>query len=755
MSFVLIVKRPNQFIFNNVENAILSLQNKYSLGQPFIVYNKQKVLLQKIGYNYLSYPENFGAFGERYILIFFGNYNLNIDQYFYKDSFLSQAGIYFNALNNYDIDYVYTNVATPIRSNKNTLENIYSVQGIPLSFIDETNIKFVYTRPHGVNLTKSGSDPYEKGIQSYPYKDTTNGRRYITDNYNQALLFTKPSYNPSFDKLIIYNRGSPCRYLLTNATSFSNSSPGRIPKNSIPIISLTNTNLPPNSTPEVYLGNDYPQIFDIPAALNMYTKYNAYVTGQQNIWQGQVLLNTPEQIQGTNVNGLEWNFDLIEKASSTLCGNNNLVFDYPQKSTKELFDKSCPKRIIQKSDLLENSEFNTSTGRIQPSSSANATFRYSFRSNNQNIYNQNITNKFGRYRQFYKDEFTTPPDFVSIYVNSSKNWQTVPYSVQFLLTDDNIFQWSKIKYDNFISFHLPSNGDKTSIILHNKKRDFLNPSAYLRKSLNNETESTTLLLTSKTTPINTWGILSRSLNAYSIHCGINLNSYDSYSLKSSSSFWETANVETDFIQTTINESDNLSGNPISNTNTVDQNFSEILAIQSDYNFVNTDDITSHAIDDQPFSLGIRMSQNSFDYKSYFQFRHFPKLILKKTFNLDYAPTDILPFKITSPTFNLNSLQVQNYNQISCFLLPCNSTDKNTQGKSRGISIKCSLAKTIRGIGQFLYLERGKDYNMNFQKFINSSTFFFEIFCPQVVAENSTLFRTINNSLEISIFLIFK
>ena len=200
MSFVLIVKRPNQFIFNNLENAILTFQNKYSLGQPFILYNNQIVLLQKLGYNYLAYPENFGAFGERFVLIFFGNYNTSIKQYFYKDSFLSQSGIYFNALNNYDIDYVYTNVAEPIRSNKNTLENIYSVQGIPLSFIDDTNIQYAYTRPHGINFLKQGADPYQKNINSYPYKDTRNGRRYITDNYRQVLSFAKPTYNPSFDK---------------------------------------------------------------------------------------------------------------------------------------------------------------------------------------------------------------------------------------------------------------------------------------------------------------------------------------------------------------------------------------------------------------------------------------------------------------------------------------------------------------------------------------------------------------------------
>jgi len=104
---------------------------------------------------------------------------------------------------------------------------------------------------------------------------------------------------------------------------------------------------------------------------------------------------------------------------------------------------------------------------------------------------------------------------------------------------------------------------------------------------------------------------------------------------------------------------------------------------------------------------------------------------------------------------LNSLLVKNYNQVACFLLPCYSKDLIENGSRRGISIKCSLAKTIRGIGQFLYLERGKSFDINFQKFINASTFNFEIYCPQVIASSSTLYRNINSSRFVSIYLIFK
>lgn len=756
MSFVLIVKRPNNYIFNNVENAILTFQNKYSLGQPFILYNNQIVLLQKIGYNYLTRPENFGAFGERYILIFFTTGNTIINQYFYKDSFLSQNGIFFNALNNYDIDYVYTNVATPIRSYTNTLEYIYSVQGIPLSFIDDTNIQYAYTRPHGVTLLKSGVDPYIKGAQSFPYKDTRNGQRYITDGYNKALMFAEPAYNPSFDKLIIYNRGNFCGYLLMNGTNFNGAPPFSIDTKLFGCLSLTNNNsFIPKVNPKIFLENDPPQIFDLPASFAMEFKYAEYLPGQQIIIGGQVLVNSQSQLVGSEASGSEWDFDLIEKASSTLCGNNNLIFSYQEDSDPRRRSKyGTPKRAIKKTDLLENSEFNMVSFTITTSIAGRATFRYDWPIN----YQYPLA-RYGTYEQYYTDEFTTTPDQVYTYSNKTGIWTVRGYSAtKMLLEDLNVFQWTRTKYDNFLSFEVPSNSDKTTTIFHNSYRDFIGPSAYLLKNINRVIQEQDFDVESIYTGMDVWGIRARKINEYSIFDNINIGSYFPVKLQDSNAKWQNAPIDPDFIRGTIPGCLSLRNfQPLKNTDTVDYNFYELLEPQLETNFENFEKskTTSHAIDDKPFSLGIRMMRNSFNYKNYFQFRHFPKLILKKTFELPYGMSDILPSVITTETFNLNSLLVKNYNQVACFLLPCYSKDLIENGSRRGISIKCSLAKTIRGIGQFLYLERGKSFDINFQKFINASTFNFEIYCPQVIASSSTLYRNINSSRFVSIYLIFK
>ena len=116
MSFVIIVHRPTQYLNDDIEQGVLSFQNKYSLGDPFIVHQKQIILLDKLGYNYINSPENFNSFNVRFILIFFSARKINIKQFFYRDTFASQQQIYFNALNNYDVDYIYTNVATPLVS---------------------------------------------------------------------------------------------------------------------------------------------------------------------------------------------------------------------------------------------------------------------------------------------------------------------------------------------------------------------------------------------------------------------------------------------------------------------------------------------------------------------------------------------------------------------------------------------------------------------------------------------------------------
>ena len=64
MSFTLIVKRPNRtqsYNEDSVRNAIFFFQNKYSVGTPFMVHERQVILLEKLGYNYLTRAENFGV----------------------------------------------------------------------------------------------------------------------------------------------------------------------------------------------------------------------------------------------------------------------------------------------------------------------------------------------------------------------------------------------------------------------------------------------------------------------------------------------------------------------------------------------------------------------------------------------------------------------------------------------------------------------------------------------------------------------
>ena len=44
--------------------------------------------------------KDFGAFNKDFLLIFFTNGPVNINQYFYRDQIASEEQIYFNALNN-------------------------------------------------------------------------------------------------------------------------------------------------------------------------------------------------------------------------------------------------------------------------------------------------------------------------------------------------------------------------------------------------------------------------------------------------------------------------------------------------------------------------------------------------------------------------------------------------------------------------------------------------------------------------------
>ena len=765
MSFVIIVHRPTQYLNDDIEQGVLSFQNKYSLGDPFIVHQKQIILLDKLGYNYINSPENFNSFNVRFILIFFSARKINIKQFFYRDTFASQQQIYFNALNNYDVDYIYTNVATPVRAFTNTLENIYAVQGIPLSFIDDTNIKYVYTRPHGVNfLGPQYYDPYTPGLQDYNYKEKPNGERYITDNYRGPLAFQQPKYNPSFDKLIIYNRGNPCRYLLMNGLNWQtgDGSSFYVPQTNIATINLTNSYIAPTITNTIYTENEYPQIFDLPATFNMAHKYTKYDGGDQILYGAQVLINDPNQTLGALRTGnFPWDFDLIEKASSTLCGNNNLVFNYPAIDPNQFKDSFTPRIKLTRSDLFENTQFDLVRGSIKASQTQRATYTFTFPVNYQST-----TNNIGIYLPYQKSIFTTDPDVIYTFSNFTKSWTERLYTsgTPFRLENVNIIEWSKTKYDSFTKWYVPSPSNKISIMVNNIGKDLVSPSAYILKNLNGAGNLSFTDIKDKQVSVNSYGFRAKKVNEYMITDLPNQNYYEDLFINAAGYFWAGTGLEIDFVKTTIKNSKDIFDQIMNPDEPVDITTKRILEMAFLNNFQSRDTIKfiTHAVDDKPFSLGMRMLQSGFDYKNYFQARHFPKLILKKTFRIDVDPTKNLPAVITSPIFNLNSLQVKDYHEVSCFLLPDLSSDSGLppapaipRGKFRGLALKCSLAKTIRGEGQYLFFETGKSYIMNYQRFINSSSFFIEIFCPQVLPVESTLFRTINTSRNFTFFLFFK
>ena len=771
MSFTLIVKRPNRtqsYNEDSVRNAIFFFQNKYSVGTPFMVHERQVILLEKLGYNYLTRAENFGAFNKDFLLIFFTNGPVNINQYFYRDQIASEEQIYFNALNNYDVDYVYTNVAAAVRSYKNTLENIYSVQKIPLSFIDDTNIQYAYTRPHGVQFCTINQDPYQLPDKPvYALKEERNGQRYITDNYDQPLLFQIPKYNPSFDKLIIYNRGNPCRYMLMTGGFFYNEAviQREYPNLALDLFSvqpLTRTNNDPEPRPTVYTGPDAPQIFDLSSSFNMahkWTKFNA--TTKQILNGAVVLINVPGQAQAMFVHNprYPWDFDLIEKASSTLCGNNSLVFNYFNKIPNQLAGTMAPRIRITRDNLVQNTEFFASGNEnpensIRFSEQSSATYTVSYPAQNRSSKSQS-----GTYLPYLNPAFTTSPDVYYTWSTLTKTWTQRVYNPLDILILQNtiIFEWSKTKYDAFTEWYAPVTSAKFTIIFNNTARDIITASSYIAKNINGSGNSPVVDITwPNQLAQNLFGFRSKKMSEYVMQDCPNIGSYTDNELTVAGNYWSAIPNPKDYLFPVWKYGSNLGASA-----TMDARQAEFLATSLDINFLDKQYITStHTIDDKPFSLGMRMKQNGFNYRNYFQFRHFPKYILKKTFSLTVSPTEKLPAILTTPTFQLNSLLVKNYSLVSCFMLPDLSRDALSVGtkgppQDRGLCVKCSLSKPLRGQSQYLFLETGNYYIMDYQKFQNASTFNFEIFCPQVLPAQSTLFREINNTTNITIFLIFK
>jgi hypothetical protein len=160
-----------------------------------------------------------------------------------------------------------------------------------------------------------------------------------------------------------------------------------------------------------------------------------------------------------------------------------------------------------------------------------------------------------------------------------------------------------------------------------------------------------------------------------------------------------------------------------------------------------------------------MLRASFDYMQYYKFKTFPTFILKKSWTIDFDKDTVLPSVYTSPSFNINSPIFSNFSQVACMVLPDyslqqggNLDDYNTK-RSRGLAIKTSFSRQVRGQRNYVYLECGNKFFVNFTPMINSFDFVVQIYLPQVKAKYSTLFREsnpINNfSTTFTVYMYFK
>jgi len=250
---------------------------------------------------------------------------------------------------------------------------------------------------------------------------------------------------------------------------------------------------------------------------------------------------------------------------------------------------------------------------------------------------------------------------------------------------------------------------------------------------------------------------------------MNITSSQSYNLNK---YWNyQGNI---FLSTTGITGDTLYGkymNPPINTTTSDINAEDNFFFVQQMAFKGADlpSISYHAMDETPFSEGIRITRPFFNYKQYFQMKYFPYFVVKKSFDLE-NDMDLIDnaqgIRVTKP-FQLNTLEFLPYTEIALLVLPTLQNNQNTRfdfknDVVRGLSLKCSLSRRVRGKSQYLFLEQGNRGIINFMPLNLASFFDFAIYYPPNKTDlilQTTLFRQIDetgaSTNGMTIYMLFK
>jgi len=734
------------YIPGKLQNNLLFFMNRYNLYTPYIIHRNQTILLDTVGLDFFYDPDNFGSLAIPYVVILFNIKPRDIGQYFYANKFLSQNKIYFNALNNYSQQYIYTNIAASVKTDKNTVEKIYSVNGLPLSFVDETNLRYIYEGTIAIRWLKlplyfDPADPYNSS-NLVPVKYEPNGQRQI-DNYNNLLYMETQWYDYTFDKLLIYNLDKRCRYLLLNNVQFEQQIPidGRL--NICSVLSLTDT----TSDEQEIKTRREPYVFDMP--LNINALYQTLgpggVTNNPTLW---TLVSSFNNIVGLDSSTCEINFDCVLGSMTPLYGNKTL----------KLTQQIRPYDLISYTSLQANFTVNPQ-GEIQYLEGS-LIYRFEIKQESTASINQ-----LGITYKHLSDPVSWPNRFVT-YKKATGQWQNTTFNQTNTYYDITYFVWDTKELIGQLD--IPANTWKTWIISNRKGKDFLAPNNYLQttRDLKNIARATAANLLKREFGLPSWfsprHVRTCEMGIWPI---MNLTSFFDYDL---SQYWRSSSTVT--LASTGISGDTLAGNYMQPS--LVSNILDAITETLIYNTALTQATVSssvlyyHAVDENPFTEGVRITRGFFNYKQYFQMKNFPYYMIKKSFDLVTDMDYISPSEGFRQTvlFQLNTIQFTQYKEITCIVLPsyANTTYSDANLLSRGIAIKCSLSRRRRGIRPYLFLEQGGKSFFTWEHFELASTFDFGIYYPPNKSNartQTTLFRNVdsrgNLQDRMDIYLLFK
>ena len=744
--FKLIVRPPVFSLTSYLADAIKYFMNRYSLAAPFIIHNNQVIKLQKTDFDYFGYLPNFMSLGEAYIIIHFptqNNRNYNDGQFFYPNKFLSQKGIYFNALNNFEQDYVYTNVAASILTDENTVQQIFSVQGIPLSFIDEQLVRIAYVSPvppqqMGIALSQLNFDNSFMGKDDiFPVKYGPDGTR-LSNNPKWPTLIGTDIYSNGFEGFLLFNRGYRPHYMMlyqmgmNDLTVAVNPDPQPLDP-------------PGNMGIATMLGmQDYkstgvnsivtPYVFKFPIDYSFYNDLDFTQVGVFNVDFGfWIICSNGNQVKGFANDDSFNEIDCLLMYKTPMIGCTSL-----QTINQVGFGFETPFVTINRGNLQLKTRFDQTQNTLRQSETS-AVYLLEFEVDQ--TYQDIQVGKEYRQLPFFQSSW---PQRYHTYNVADGLWTTRTFGALNKFETFTYLEWDKPT--DMDQLDLPPASSKVNVMITRKHKDHLIPSNYIRTTFNRRQR-----------------LIQANAGPPMTPCITNLYSWKSImdnemSIQSVPNFsiWRDARIFDEF-GAAYGPNYSLQSDLFQNKFCVPQTNTFLPDITSTtsnsgkiLNYGNETELNllSHSFDNKPFSSGMRMLKRSFNYKQYFRMRHWPSYVLKKVINLrtEVEWNNEKGYGKTK-NYNLNSLIFQEFGTMSITMLPdyCwnDTATSEVDGydigsyKNRGLGIKCSLTRRVRGIRQYSYLERGNKSFTIKHPYYNASQFFFEIYFDSAGASDES------------------